>query len=648
MELHSENPLAPSAELARLQHAVALAHLGTWEYDVVAGTGFWDAGMEGLHGIAPGTYDGTLEGWRRAVHPDDWPRVEAATAQWLADPSPGSACYRTVHPDGSIRWLDIRWQATVSVTYTPDGTIRRVVGVAIDETNRKKLTDDLRAQRAQLAALFQDAPVGLALVDADLRYVMVNPFIAALNGIPAEQHLGRTVTEVIPHMAERLTPMLQHVLTTGEAIIGFEGEAPRLTHPGETGRYLVSYFPVVGEDGVPTGIGGVIQDVTEQRRLEDQLRQGQKMEAIGRLAGGIAHDFNNLLTGILSHSELLLDQIPEGPAREDAQTVRQTAERAAALTRQLLAFSRQQRVEPRLVDLNAVVLETQRLLRRTLGDPITLEISLGAIGSVLADPGQLEQVLVNLALNARDAMPAGGRLTIATHETSLNESLAARHSGLPPGVYVTLTVADTGVGISSEDQARIFEPFFTTKPTGQGTGLGLSTVYGLVKQWGGYIAVESAPGSGAAFTIYLPRQKGTPLVTAGQAVRPLPRGTETVLVVEDEATVRRSVRRLLTRHGYTVLEARHGADALRILQDSAAPIALVLTDLVMPEMTGHELIATLKTRPEAPKMLVMSGYEDPAVMPGNPLPAGTTFLAKPFTSEALLAAVRAVLDRDSD
>lgn len=644
MEPHGRHPLAPSAELARLQDAVALAQLGTWEYDVVAGTGFWDAAMEGLHGIAPGTYDGTMEGWRRVVHPDDWPRVEAATAQWLADPSPGSAHYRTVHPDGSVRWLETRWQASRA----PDGTIRSVVGMAIDVTDRKKLTDDLRDERERLAALFRGAPVGLALLDADLRYVMVNPFTAALNGVPAEQHPGRTVAEVIPQVAEQLMPMLQHVLATGEAIVGFEGEAPRSTHPGETGRYLVSFFPVIGEDGVPTGIGGVIQDVTEQRRLEEQLRQGQKMEAIGRLAGGVAHDFNNLLTSILSHSELLLGQLPDGSAREDVETIRQTAERGAALTRQLLAFSRMQRVEPRLVDLNAVVLEAQRLLRRALGDPITLEISLSTIGSVLADPGQLGQVLVNLALNARDAMPDGGTLTIATHETRVNESLAAQHSGLPPGVYVTLTVADTGVGIPTEDQARIFEPFFTTKPTGQGTGLGLATVYGLVKQWGGYTAVESAPGSGTAFTIYLPRQEGTQPVETGEAVRPLPRGTETVLIVEDEATVRRSVRRLLTRHGYTVLEARHGADALRIIQDSAAPIALVLTDLVMPEMTGRELIAALKARPGTPKMLVMSGYEDPAVMPGDPLPAGTTFLAKPFTSEALLEAVRAVLDRGSD
>jgi CheY-like chemotaxis protein len=279
-----------------------------------------------------------------------------------------------------------------------------------------------------------------------------------------------------------------------------------------------------------------------------------------------------------------------------------------------------------------------------LGDPITLELNLGAIGSVMADPGQLEQILVNLALNARDAMPAGGTLTIATHETTLSESRAAQHGGLAPGAYVTLTVADTGVGIPAEHQTRIFEPFFTTKPRGQGTGLGLSTVYGLVKQWGGYTAVKSAPGAGTAFTIYLPRQEGTPRVESGKSVRPLPGGSETVLVVEDEAAVRRSVRRLLTRHGYTVIEARHGADALRTIDNSAAPIALVVTDLMMPEMTGRELITALKTRPRAPRVLVISGYDDLAVMPGDPLPVGTVFLAKPFTSEALLGAVRTVLD----
>jgi two-component system cell cycle sensor histidine kinase/response regulator CckA len=397
------------------------------------------------------------------------------------------------------------------------------------------------------------------------------------------------------------------------------------------------------DDPAVRGIVVNARDVTQHEALEAQLQQAQKLEAVGRLAGGVAHDFNNLLTAILSNAELVLGELPDGPARRDVEVIRQAAERAAGLTRQLLAFSRKQVIEPRLVDLNVVARQTKQMLRRTLRESVTLEPDLGEIGSVLADPGQLEQVLVNLAVNASDAMPEGGTLTVRTRDVVVDQPLAHRYKGLRIGKYVTLAVEDTGIGMDAATQARIFEPFFTTKEVGKGTGLGLSTVYGIVKQWGGYIAVESAPGAGATFTVYLPRHEGQATAESTAEAR-LPTGTETVLVVEDETAVRNSIRRILTRQGYMVLEARHGTDALRVFDAAQRRVDLVVTDLMMPEMGGRQLMAELGARPAAPRILVISGYDEQVTLKGERLPAGTRFLEKPFTVPGLLQSVRAALD----
>jgi PAS domain S-box-containing protein len=377
------------------------------------------------------------------------------------------------------------------------------------------------------------------------------------------------------------------------------------------------------------------------RRSEEQLRQAQKMEAVGQLAGGIAHDFNNLLTGVLTYCDLILQDVHQGdPIRADVEQIRHAGERAAGLTRQLLAFSRRQVLQPRVLSLNATVSELDGMLRRLIRADIALETELDpALWYVLADPGQIEQVLVNLVVNARDATPHGGRIVVSTGNRG--------QDGVRPRAYATLTVTDTGHGMDAGTRARIFDPFFTTKEPGQGTGLGLSTVYGIVEQSGGHIDVESTPGRGATFTVYLPRYEG-----AGEALparvdrRTLPGGAETLLLVEDETAVRSSARRLLERHGYAVLEARHGADALRIVDESERELDLVLTDLVMPEMGGRELVERLRTRRPALKVLFMSGYTEKSIATDGIMPPRTGFVEKPFTMEQLLRRLRELLDED--
>jgi len=392
---------------------------------------------------------------------------------------------------------------------------------------------------------------------------------------------------------------------------------------------------------VPKALGSVASAVTvgierkraEQalRRSEEQLRQAQKMEAVGRLAGGIAHDFNNLLTVITSYGDLLLEDLaPDDSRRDDVDQIRKAAEGAAALTRQLLAFSRQQVLEPKVVDLRAVLAGTEKLLRRLIGADVHLAMPLAPdLGAVKADPGQLEQIIINLAVNARDAMPGGGRLTIE----AANMVVEAR-----PGRYVMLAVSDTGIGMDEQTKARVFEPFFTTKETGKGTGLGLATVYGIVKQAGGFITVDSEPGRGTTFKVYLPRVD-EPVAPA--IARPAPaeprRGTETVLVAEDAPSVRLVTRQVLERYGYTVLEAPTGDIALRLAAKHHGPIHLLLTDVVMPGLSGRQLAGQLSLLRSEMKVLYVSGYAD-TVEPG------AAYLQKPFAPEALARRVRDVLD----
>ena len=419
----------------------------------------------------------------------------------------------------------------------------------------------------------------------------------------------------------------------------------RTIWPDRTVHWIAGRARVLSDEGgSPTRIIGVCMDIGERKSLEEQFRQAQKMEAVGQLAGGVAHDFNNLLTVIRGYAELLVTTLSaDDDRRTDVDEIARAADRAAGLTRQLLTFSHKQVRQPTFLDVNSLVINTSRMLRRLIGADIELVTNLApAPGVVHADVGEIEQILMNLAVNARDAMPQGGRLSIETAAVALDDAYAIQHAAVRPGPYVMLAVTDSGIGIDEQTKHRIFEPFFTTKERGRGTGLGLSVVFGIIQQNRGHIWVDSAPGRGTTFQIYLPRIDAAASPDRSRG-RPMTlHGHETVLLVEDDDQVREVARLILRRHGYTVLAARNGDEAERVCEAHVPPIHLLFTDLVMPGITGRELAIRLRRlRPDL-KVLCMSGYVD-AVDGGDDI----TYLEKPFTAEALAMAVRRVLDSDA-
>jgi len=440
-------------------------------------------------------------------------------------------------------------------------------------------------------------------------------------------------------------------------------DAIRVRHKNGTWRDLEIAAVNHLDDPIVEAIVVTYHDVTDRKRaeaafrdLEEQHRQAQKMEAIGRLASGVAHDFNNLLTAILGSTDLLLEDLPaDHPGRPEAEETRKAGLRAADLTRQLLAFSRQQVLAPQVLDLNEVVTNVDKMLRRVIGEDIELRtVQAPDIGAVRADPGQVEQVLLNLAVNARDAMPRGGRLTIETANVDLDATYAAKHTVVAPGRYVMFAVSDTGTGMDPETQARLFEPFFTTKEKGKGTGLGLATVYGIVKQSGGYIWVYSEPGRGTSMKVHLPRVDApTEPISSPQRPSGTLRGSETILIVEDQEEVRKVTCRMVEARGYRVLVAGSGADALRLSRELEAlrvagqpggQIDLLLTDVVMPGMSGRETALLLGAAHPNMKVLFVSGYTDESIVHHGILEPGIAFLQKPFTAETLAQKVREVLD----
>jgi PAS domain S-box-containing protein len=504
--------------------------------------------------------------------------------------------------------------------------------------------EGLRRSEVNFRSLVTNAPYGICRCDAAGILLSANPAMVRMLGYSSPDELtGRNLANLYADA--------QHWFTVADAL--------------RTSQYFNSMDAEwIRRDGTPVTVrlsGRTIkdehdltffelfaEDVTERRTLEQQLRQSQKMEAVGRLAGGIAHDFNNLLMVISGYCELLLDRIAPGESslRAPAQEIANAAGRATTLTRQLLAFSRKQMMMPKVFDLNSVVSENLRMLNRLIGEDIDLEmIPSDDLGLVKADPGQIEQVIMNLAVNARDAMPKGGKLTIETTNVTLDESYARHHAPVEPGEYVMLAMSDTGAGMDAETQTHIFEPFYTTKQ--KGTGLGLSTVYGIVKQSGGYIWVYSEAGKGTTFKIYLPRvsEAGEPTAPAVVAQAPAnARGHETILLVEDEATVRQLALECLKLQGYNVLEAPEGGAALLLAQTHGGPIHLLLTDVIMPGMTGRELANQLTRSRPGMKVLYMSGYTENAIGHNGTLDAGVMLLQKPFSLPTLRAKVREVLD----
>jgi PAS domain S-box-containing protein len=508
---------------------------------------------------------------------------------------------------------------------------------------RKRDEEALRESEARYRSQVQSAVYGIYRSNLQDHFVDVNPALVAMLGYDSVDELLRLhlSTEVYADPWQRATLLKEY--KRSERISGVDVRWKR--KDGRIIQVRLSGRGIFGENSEVESFEMIAEDVTERRVLEEQLRQSQKMEAVGRLAGGVAHDFNNLLTVIKGYSELMLDQVKQGdPLRDEVEEVKKAADRAATLTRQLLAFSRKQVLEPKVLDLNQIVTTMERLLHRLLGEDIQFHTQLAAdLGRVKADPGQTEQVIMNLAVNARDAMPVGGKLTISTANIIVSDPGRSEHT-IPPGAYIVLTVSDTGIGMDADTRSRIFEPFFTTKEQGKGTGLGLSTVYGIVKQSGGYIAVHSEPGMGASFDIYFPRVDEAVDAAADTTAAQRRRGYETILLVEDEDGVRALTRQILQRHGYTVLETSHGGEALLACENYKDVIHLLLTDVVLSQMSGRELAQRLaQLRPEM-KVLYMSGYSEDAIVQHGVLGSGTSFLQKPFNTETLITKVREILD----
>jgi two-component system cell cycle sensor histidine kinase/response regulator CckA len=525
---------------------------------------------------------------------------------------------------------------------------------ALVEAERAR--DEARAAEDRYQLLVNSLMVGVVLIDGAAGIVAANPAAERILGLTLDQMSGRSSVDrewgIVRDDGSPQPPEQNPVvmsLRTGEPV---SNNVAGVRRPDDTRVWIeVNAQPLFRpKESAPYAAVVSFADVTARKQLEAQLRQSQKMEAVGQLAGGVAHDFNNLLTVIKGHTEFALEDVGTSrpQAATDLTTVREAADRAAALTRQLLAFSRQQILQPQVLDLNGLVSNFEKMVRRVIPADIAIVANLaGDLALVEADPGQLEQVLMNLVVNARDAMPDGGTITIETANVELDPAFPAPHAPteIRPGPYVALVVSDTGSGMDEVIKARIFEPFFTTKERGSGTGLGLATVYGIVKQSGGYVWVYSELGEGTTFRIYLPRTASESVEVHRAAEQPaVPRGAETILVVEDEPLVRGLASRVLAKNGYRVLTAANGAEALRASAESTNPIDLVVSDLVMPEMGGRELAEQLRTRHSGVRVLFMSGYTEDAALRRAVLRPGEAFLAKPFTPDALARKVREVLD----
>ncbi len=513
--------------------------------------------------------------------------------------------------------------------------LARVLRYAIE---RKRAEESLRAREAHYRTILENIADGVLITDRQGRYLDVNPRACEVTGYPREELLRLDTTDTyLPEERAGVSPRLADIARSGSASY----ERSLLRKDGAVITVEVNARALPGGSLLAT-----LRDVTDRKRLEEQLRQAQKMEAVGRLAGGVAHDFNNVLTAIFGYADLLTEEFPAGSlARQDIEEIRKAATRAAALTRQLLAFSRQQVLAPVVLSVNDLVDDVDKMLRRLVGEDVELRLTLASdAGNVRADSGQLQQVIMNLVVNARDAMPTGGKLLIETAHAELTEQYAELRPAVIPGRYVMLAVSDTGVGMDAQTKARIFEPFFTTKEKGKGTGLGLSTVYGIVKQSGGYVWVYSEPGHGTTFKLYLPRVDAPAEPQAPPREAATVTGTETILLAEDDEILRPLTKGLLAKLGYTVLEAESADQALAVAGARQGPIHLLLADVVMPGASGRELARRLaQSRPET-RVLYVSGYTDDAIVHHGMLEPGLNFLQKPFTPAALARKVREVLD----
>lgn len=625
--------------------------------------GFRLAGARGLASVldAPGPADGDCQCRRQLLSGDRGHVTNVAGCEWLQRVQRDE---RGLRGHASVPlWMDDRTVGVMNLVGAHEGLFRdeelqllngvgnqialalaRIQLQATLERRVEERTAALQRSEERYRTLAESAEDVIFVLDREGRFDYLNQTAAAHFSASPDRIVGRRLADVVPaDIAEPLLANIDKVFATSAPI----RTEDRVLLQNQEQWIDMQLVPIKAPHGEFPAVLGIGRNTTEQKKLEQQFLQSQKMEALGRLSGGVAHDFNNLLTAILGYSELLLEGLAEDDRRRlDVEEIRKAGQSAMSLTRQLLAFSRKQVLEPRMLDLNAVVHHLDKMVRRLIGEDIKIVSRLDPrLGSVRADAGQIEQVLLNLVLNARDAMPEGGTLTIETANVELDEDYASRYLGTPSGHYVMLAVSDTGCGMDAEIQSRLFEPFFTTKEKGRGTGLGLATVYGIVKQSKGSISVYSEPGLGATFKVYLPRLDAAPepLVTVRSSDRP-PTGAEVVLLVEDHDGLRAFARRVLERHGYTVLQASNGDEAIRVCEQHQGVIDLLLTDVIMPGMSGRALADRLCALRPAMKVLYTSGYTDNTIAERGVLATGTVFLHKPYTPRSLAGKVRDVLD----
>jgi len=595
----------------------------------------WGRSIEGLYADP--------HQWVNSILPEDRERVFAMFSALMGTELQVSVEYQIARPDGVIRWIHDRGFQVRDAA----GNILRLAGIASDITERKRTEDALRASEAQFRSFFEQAAVGVAQVSPDGRFQLANQRYADIVGRTREELLACTFQEIThpDDLAKDLSSVQQ--LLTGEAQ-AYSSTKRYLRKNGDPVWVNLTVSLIAEYAGQPKHFLAVVEDITDRKRLEAQLFQSQKLETVGKLAGGIAHEFNSIMTAIIGYSELMLSDLPSAnPLYQNAKEIRHSAERAAALTRQLLAYGRKQSLQPEVLDLNSVLAGMEDTLRHLLGRGTDLLLVPATdLKTVKADVGQVQQVVMNLAMNAADAMPHGGKLTLETANVTLDQEYVRSIPDLKAGEYVMLAVTDTGTGISEKIRARLFEPFFTTKEVGSGVGLGLSTCYGIIKQSGGHIGVYSELGRGSVFKIYLPQtEQLVKSPVPGRTSSELPHGTETILLVEDDPDLREMVAALLKRLGYTVLVAANGIEALNIKQQrKVGYIDLLFTDVVMPHMGGKELSERILASSPHTRILFTSAYTANAIVHQNGLNDGVALLQKPFTPSALAHKLREVFD----
>ncbi len=620
---------------ARLAEAQRIARMGHWAWNIGENTLFWSDEIHRLFGFEAGAFEGTYEAFLEAVHPDDREGVERAVDEALAGRKPYAIDHRIVRPDGTERVVHEQGR----VFRDEGGKPHRMVGTVQDVTETWRAEETRKVQWARFLAIFENFPEFLYVSDPRTNEVLFTN--RRLEEAIGESAVGKKCYEVLQGFTDPCPFCTNEIILSERKPYVWEQFNENLKR-----HFLVTDQIIQWPDGRDVRFE-VAVDITDRKTLEERLLQAQKMEAVGQLAGGVAHDFNNLLTAILGHAERAHRKtVPEDPLRVEVEQIRKAGQIAASLTRQLLAFSHRQTMDLRVLDLHEVVENIAIMLERLLGDDIVLETrTAGDSRLVKADPAQMEQVLINLAVNARDAMPEGGSLLAETSLTELDEAEASRRPGMEAGSYVVLSVTDTGVGMDDQVRSRLFEPFFTTKEAGKGTGLGLSTVYGVVRQLGGHVEVYSEPGHGSTFRVYLPRvEADAGEKTAVASPSEGPGGVETILLAEDEDVVREMTRLELQDLGYTVLEAEGGLEALDRARACAETIDLLITDIMMPGMGGAELFEKLVCdRPDL-RAVFISGFPEATVLQTDGLPEGSVYLEKPFTTESLAKAVRETLD----